>query len=486
MRIITSNSNDHLIKLADVQFNPEELAKMRSEGIYMVNDPDIATKDVMQDLKSSKKKIQKIMGEAHITLPKIVFPTLDHMVELDGRQYYVIHIAKPDPKKNFEGTINLLDVETGEPVKKPFMAVASRLQELKAQQVGKSVKELNALINKWNTTIDKVQAGTSIINPSTWPLQLLWTENIVTERIKELDKQLQSIQANLDEHSNFSPAYSDVLSRMKADILAGRIQEADIYDTIMFIQHNDPDAVESILEEAPITEDVKAKVKQLIELREQAKEKARIDRETKDLEKSQRIDTPATEKEIGGMLAPGAQELSSVTEEGEDSYNPRMAPNSYFAPKARVSQDRAKLSGIKENKDQLIKVKAALDGMADFIGRLAQGERAKSVLMDSERGKEIKEKIATFIFEANGFIRGYRTQVFIPREDSNAFQLNPKLLGTEGGLGNGGVALALNHMTNVIKAGLTAYANPNAQEEAIAEMPENAEDYLMDSQDIPM
>ena len=99
MKIITSNSNDRLLKLADVRFNPEELSRMRSEGIYMVNDPDIAEQDTMQDLKSSKKKIREVMENSHITLPKIVFPTLDHLVELDGRQYYIIHIAKPNPKK---------------------------------------------------------------------------------------------------------------------------------------------------------------------------------------------------------------------------------------------------------------------------------------------------------------------------------------------------------------------------------------------------
>ena len=76
--------------------------------------------------------------------------------------------------------------------------------------------------------------------------------------------------------------------------------------------------------------------------------------------------------------------------------------------------------------------------------------------------------------------------MFIPREDSNTQQLNPKLLGTEGGLGNGGVALALNHMSNVIKAGLSAYANPAEAEAAIAELPEHVENYLVDSRDIPM
>lgn len=485
MRIITSNSNDSLLKLADVRFNPEELARMRSEGTYMVNDPDVAEPNTMQDLRSSKTKIQTIMNKVPITLPKIVFPTLDQMVELDGRQYYIIHITKPNPKKNVEGTISLLDVETGDPIKKPFMAVAGRLQEIKKQQVSKSVTELNALVKKWNSTIDKIEAGTSVINPSTWPLQLMWTENVVKERIAELDGQLQGIRANLDEHSNFSPSYSDTLNRMKADVLAGRIPQADIYDTIMFIQHSDPDSVESILEEAPISDEIKSQIRRLITLRNEAKEAARIAREKDKAEKEQMSNTPATEEEIEGMLSPGETDLSPTTELGEDSYATRIAPDSYFAPKARMSQDRRMIMEITEKKDQLLKVQAALDGLAEFIGKLSKGERAKSILM-SDKGVETKEKIANFIFAANSFIRNYKVSVFIPREDSNAYQLNPKLLGTEGGLGNGAVAIALNHMTNVIKAGLKSYANPNATEEARAEMPANVNDYLMEPQDVPV
>jgi hypothetical protein len=254
----------------------------------------------------------------------------------------------------------------------------------------------------------------------------------------------------------------------------------------MFVQHSDPDSVEQILEEAPISESVKAKVRQLIDLRNQARDKAKNTRDNEAEDKDDRMNAPATEDEISGMLNPGEQELSSTLEFGEDSYNTKIAPNSYFAPKARISQDRAKLSRIQLQRDQLVKVRTALDGMAGFIGRLAQGERAKAILRDSARGKEIKEQIANFLFAANGFIRGYKVPVFIPREDSNTQQLNPKLLGTEGGLGNGGVALALNHMSNVIKAGLSAYANPAEAEAAIAELPEHVENYLVDSRDIPM
>jgi hypothetical protein len=486
MKIITSNSHEPFLKLADVRFNPEELASMRSEGIYMVNDPDIAEPDTMQDVTSSKTKIRAIVNK--ITLPKIMFPTPDNIVELDGHQYYMIHISKPVPKKNPEGTISLLDIDTGEPIKRPFMAVAERLREVKREKIGQSVQQLNTVVKKWNEAIDKIQAGSQIINPSTWPLQLLWTENVVKERIAQLEGQEQAIRSKLDTHSNFSPAYSNTLNRMKSELVEGLIPPADLYDTIMFIQHSDPDAIEDILASPNMAESDKAKVRSLIGLRDEARQLAKEKRERADAERLETSTAPATEEKIEGMLSPGEQGFSPVTDQSVDNYNIIMTPNAYYSPQGRVNQDRAKLIEIKKTKDELINVRSALDGMAGFVGRLAKGERAKAVLMDSERGTEIKKQVANFLHTATGFIRSYKIPVFIPRDDSIGNQLNPKLLGTTGGMGNGGVVLALTHMSNVVMSGLAAYAGqtPASPEQAVAEMPENVADYMMQPQDVPV
>jgi hypothetical protein len=275
---------------------------------------------------------------------------------------------------------------------------------------------------------------------------------------------------------------------MKSDLSAGLIPQADLYDTIMFIQHSDPDAIEEILASPNMAEGDKAKVRALVGLRDEARQLAKEKRDIADAERLETSNAPATDEKIEGMLSPGDQGFSPVDDQSVDNYNIRMTPNSYYSPQGRVNQDRATLIEIKKTKDELINVQAALDGMANFIGRLAKGERAKSVLMDSERGTEIKKQVANFLHTATGFIRSYKIPVFIPKDDSIGTKLNPKLLGTTGGMGNGGVVLALTHMSNVIMSGLSAYAGqpPVSPEAAMAEIPDNVENYMMQPQDVPM
>lgn len=481
MQIITSSS----LKLADVRFTPEELAKLRGEGGYIVTDPDVAKPDTMQGATSIKRKL-KALSVDKITLPKIMYPSLDHILELDGRQYYMIHISKPNPTKNVEGTISLLDLETGEPSKRPFMSVADRIQAVKRDKINKSVEELNSIVKKWNSTIGKIQDGLQVVNPSTWPLQILWTENVINKRISELEGQEQAMLKKIDSYSNFSPAYSDILTRIKEDLKSGIIDPEDIYDTIMFVQHNDPDSIDEILESNSITEEVKTKIRGLIGIRNEAiEEKKRKLQENKT--RLDDLNAPASEEQIEGMLSPDVNSLLNVDEQHVENYNPNLTPNSFYSPKGRLDQARAILTNVKMNKAQLTKVKSALDGMVEFLSRLSKGEKAKAVLTDPVRGTEIKKQIANFTHEANSFIRSYKTPVFTKNPENNSFQLNPKLLGTEGGLGNGAVSLALTHMVNVITGGLAAYASPSqpTQPNAVEQVPENVEDYMMQPSEIP-
>jgi hypothetical protein len=102
MRILKNGTFEDLYRIADVRFTPDELAAMRGEGIHMVSDPDVAETDVMKGVDNRKRDIRALVGR--IALPRIMYPSADHVVEMNGRQYYVIHVAPPQPKKNPEGT----------------------------------------------------------------------------------------------------------------------------------------------------------------------------------------------------------------------------------------------------------------------------------------------------------------------------------------------------------------------------------------------
>lgn len=460
MRILKSGTFENLFKIAAVPFMPDELAHMRGEGIHIVSDPDIAEPDVMQDVGNRKRDIQRLVGK--ITLPRVMFPTSDDIVELDDRQYYVIYIAKPQPKKNPEGTVYLLDVETGEPSHRPFMPIANRINSVGAGNVRKSIQELNALITKWNATISKIQGG-KVTNPSTWPLQLKWGTGVIDERLADLKAQEDALVQQLDTATNFSPSYSSAIERLKSDLAAGRISQIDLYDTVMHIHQIDPDAIDAILESPSLSEDAKAKIRSLVSIHNEERENAKRKRDADEQEKRTRVNAPATERDIDGMLSPGQPDLIDLTDTEATEYagKTRRNPYKYFTPHGRAQQIRTVLVGVRTNKLALETVKSALDGMREFIGGLERGERANDLLANTERGTEIKKTISDFVHKARSFIRGYKDPIFVQQE-SGGYKVNPAILGTTGGVGNGKVAIAINHMLSVVVGGLKAMAGKPA------------------------
>lgn len=459
MRILKSGTFENIYKMADVRFTPEELARMRGEGIHMVTDPGIAEQNVMQGVDNRKTDIKNLVGK--ISLPRIMYPSIEDIIEMDGRQYYVIFVAAPQPKKNPEGTVYMLDVETGEPHNMPFMQVADRLKNVRAENLRQSAEQINSLINKWNGAIDKIS---KVLNPTTWPLQLKWADKVVDERIAELEAQEQAFMAKLDEVTNFSPSFTQTLERLKNDLAAGTIPPEDVYDTVMFIQHNDPDALEGILASPSTNPETKSKIEALVTIRNEEYEKARNKDSFENQARQDRIEAPA---DIEGMLSPGQQELIRIDEKDIDevgSKKPRT-PDRYFGPQGRTSQIRKTLEGIRKNKELVKGAKDALDGLREFLGELEKGARAKAVLMNTERGTEIKRQVAGFIHKAKSFIRRYKVPVFVKNEMTGTYDVNKRLLGTTGGPGNAKVAVVINHMLSIVMSGLKAYATPTPEQD---------------------
>ena len=328
-----------------------------------------------------------------------------------------------------------------------------------AENFRKSVGELNALISKWNARVGKLESVTS---PTTWPLQLAWATEAIDERMDELSRQEEALSARLDSATNFSPSYSSVLERVKGDIAAGRVPQADLIDSIMFVQHNDPDALTQMLESQSVPEDVKEKIRLLVGMRNEAAEADRQKREMEDQARKGRFDAAPTEEDVGGMLSPGGQELITLQDESLDELAGKKTktPDRYYSPQGRAQQIRASLVGIRKDKAELAEVKKGLDGLREFVGRLGKGERASDVLSSTDRGEEIKRKVAEFVHKAKGFIRRYKAPVFVRNEATGSYGVNPKLLGTTGGAGNGKVAVVVNHMLSVVLNGLKAHARP--------------------------
>ena len=471
MRILKNGTFENLFKIADVRFQPDELARMRGEGYHAVTDTEVAEPNVMQDVDNRKNDIKGLVGK--LALPRIMYPSENNIVELDGHQYYVIHVAEPQPRKNPEGTVYLLDVQTGEPTNRPFLQVADRLRSVRRENIRKSVEELNALIAKWNSRIGKIE---SVVSPTTWPLQLVWATEAVDERIEELGRQEQALVARLDSSTNFSPSWASTIERLKTDLAAGRIPQPDMIETIMTVQNSDPDAIDQILELPSIPDDIKEHIKLLVGMRNESIEQKKRKREMEEQSRKDRFEAPPTEQDFGGMLNPGDPGIVGLEEKNLDDLagkKPKV-PDRYFSPQGRVQQIRASLAGIRKDKAELADVRSGLDGLREFVGHLEKGERARDLLTNTERGAEIKKKVAEFVHKAKGFIRRYKAPVFIKNEATGSYSVNPKLLGTTGGAGNSKVAVVVNHMLSIVVNGLKSVAaQPGTGEAGTAE---NAED----------
>lgn len=483
MRILKSGTFENLFKIADVRFTPEEIAQMRGEGMYVATDPDIAETNVMQGVGNRKRDIQAL--GVHVALPRIIFPDESHVVELDGRQYYVVHIANPQPKKNPEGTVYLMDLETGEPSRKPFMQVADRLQSVRRESFKKSIEEINNFISRWNERIGKID---SVASPTTWPMQILWATNVVEDRMNELNNQEQAFVAKLEQSTNFSPSWSATIERLKQDVMSGNIPQSDIIDTILAIQHSDPDSIPVILESPNVPENIKNIIRELIRYRTDAAAASKAKNESEEESRKERFEAEPEDEEIEGMLSPGGQELINLKEQDLDELAGRKSktPDKYFSPGGKTSQIRATLIKIRRSKQELEEVKADLDGLRGFIGGLEKGERAKDLLMNTQRGSEIKRSIAEFIHKAKGFIRLYKTPVFVKDEIGN-YGVNPALIGKTGGTGNAKVVIALNHLIGVLTNGLKAHAGTGGMTDSQNANVENLLDgsYELLPQDMP-
>lgn len=480
MRIMPNGSSaDWTQKIAmPVNITPQEHESLRGDGIAFTNDPELAEQDVMQGLKG-KKKIRAIHN---VCLPRIMYPNTKNIIELDGRQYYLIDIAEPQPKKNPEGTIYLLNLETGEPERRPFMQYADRLTAVKRNMVSQSVEGVNAKIRRWNDRVDQIRA---VENPSTWPLQLAWAIEVIDGRLAELTGQEEAFVRNLDEATNFSPSLSAIIQRIKGDIQSGRItNEQDLLDNLIFVNYNEPDAIQSLITLPTVPESVRNYFSGLQneEHTEMESEKAKEQHKTE--ERQDRVETPVDY----GVIRPGTQPTFELNEQeiSDRANKTRLpTPDQYFSPHGKTKQIRATLIGIRRDKAELTGVRNALDSLRDYIGHLAAGERGRSVLMGTERGKEIMQKITEFGHKAQAFMRRYSVEVFVDDPDTGQKVVNPKLFGTKGGKGNSEVAVVVNQMYSIIMSSVKAHASepePALQEVAT----DSAMMYLQeDSPDLP-
>lgn len=443
MKVLKTHGFEDLFKLAfPVRFNPDELSSMKGDGIFVA--PGETNK--MPHVKDKKKAIQNLVGE--LALPRIIFADQRRIVELDGQQYYLVHVKPPQVRANPEGTLVLMNLTTGMPEEKPFIPYQNHLESIKVDRLNQSTEEINKKIRRWNERVSKLDNSS---NPTTWPLQLEWAKSVIQDRLNELNSMMTNVETGDQYISQIPPSYQAAIRRLTVDLAQGRIPAEDAIDTAMFLYSESPTSFKKILDQLQVSTEAKTKILALIQMQESSKTES--DRETtqKEQERSQRI-LDTTQDMSGKSVTEPVEEISPA---GRKGGYPKS--EEFFSWKSKQSQKRAKLLSMGAMRTRLQAVKESLEGMRIYIANLARGERSKDVLMQSEgRGSDIRTEITRFLKEAEGFFRSYNTDVFVKNTDSDAWKINPSLFSGEGS-GNAEVALAVNHMVSIVQNSIRLY-----------------------------
>jgi len=439
-----------------VRFNPEEEAAMRGEGMYPVTDPEIAETDVMPHMET-KGKIRTVVEQ--LSLPRILFPKRENIIELDGRQYYLVDVRKPQKRANPQGTIYLMDIETGLPVKKEYTANADRMEAIKTERLQTSIADINQKIKKWNERVTNVGA---VANPSTWPLQLVWAEEVIGNRLNEVNSMMETFKRKVEETPETSAAYESAITRLRSDLKSGRITGADLVDTAMFIFDNDQDAFRVVRDDASnvvsltldgaelnASEAEKKSIAELMKLRSEGDIESTRRRVEKEEAKRRRM-----EGELPAYGTPTMEPLQEVTVEQAKGGYP--SAEAYFGRGSYASQPRAILAGLQDTKKSLEDIISTFKGLRSYVAGLAEGERAKALLTSTERGAEIKRDINDFQEKATKFLKRYAENLFVQEQEGQPFKINKNLFSSKG-MGNAEVAVVVNQLLSIIKNSLTAH-----------------------------
>jgi hypothetical protein len=458
MRIVRSGGWDNILGIkstAAVSFSPEEMERMRGEGIFPITDPEFVEPNKMPGVDSKKKDIKSLVGQ--LSLPRILFPNQNNIIEIEGTQYYLVDVKAPQKKANPEGSLYLMDLQTGQPVRLPLTPHMEHIESLSAERTRESSEKINEKIRNWNSKVGKV--GNSA-NPTTWPLQLTWAENAVNERMIELAGMIQSSEESIAGTPERSESYHSSIDRLKADLLSGAITEpADIIDTAVFIYGEDPVAAREVVEQMPASEDIKMKINELIRMQESAAAEATEQKRQKDEARQMRMVDDDTDY--------GDPSMDPIEEVEPSSRKNYPKPSQYYSRETYRRQPHAQLETLRRDLEELSDIQASLTNLRGYIGSLASGERSNEILSQEEgRGADIRGSIKEFLDGTKKFLKRYSSSVFQQNEEGG-FNINPKLFSSKGA-GNAEVAVVLNQMISVIANSLATH-EPSAPEPEMAE-----------------
>lgn len=422
--------------------NEEERRLMQEEGYAAV--PHVPrAKHVKETLPNTGKRdlkdvmqgydIEGLDPQTILELPSIAKFDPSMMVEIQGKNYYVVHLI-PATKK-IPGEIIAIEVESGELIHFPLEETEGAIRtprEIKQTTVDTVNKEI-ALYNKKIEETGKY-TGVSRIN-----LQIASNEAKVDERLSTID-QMVSVYEERKNSSSPSKGYEQWMERLMKEMEEGKISKVDVFHTIIFKYQKRPQQLIDDLNNnmLPVPEDLKAP---LLGVAQRELENKRI-KEEKDqqnaIERKDRIDESWDDFE-------GVEEnpIQPIDESSIPGGQYTRLP-SYADMDSTQQQNYQVIKSLMDNKSELEMVKRALSNLRMYVADLEKGARSDKALR-SEEGKAVIENISLNLNDIKRFVKKYKIDLI---DDG---KLNSKLMGTSGrAIGNAIMAVSLSGLINTI------------------------------------
>jgi len=391
----------------------------------------------------------------------------DKIGVIDGQEYVILSYNKPTKTK--DGTILVIgplvrdengkfssELSTLTPTVLPYGEYIDKIQ-VSPEKIKQNIDAINEDIKAHNEFLDRVDKRVQEGKGATvtiLPLQLARAEESIRKRLQTLVNQKESIETGALKQREQSEAGMNALEQTYEEAKAGggNVSPQDYAILLLERKFHSVATLEelraSIVNEVmPFNPQVNVLLRNfimgVIEWQIQERQKEIAKNITQDVARAERkmdeADLPQMEERLYDKIAPIEKLKGTVRKTTE-----------YYSPKSMISSDDFTINSIDRDHAELTSVLNAL-------------EQAKQTIIDLPtkgneflRGEGAVEitKMEDFMRATDIFLKRYVEPVTMDANDNGELDLNPKLLGNRGELGNSLIAVVLKQIRASIKAEL--------------------------------
>ena len=443
MRLVKCGSWENLYKMAmPVPITPDgrDVSLLDGGNTLVTTDPDLAEQNTLPRVKRGvKNEIKAMIGQ--LSLPRIMYLTEQNVITIRGKQYYFLDIKKPQKRANPSGTLILFDPEAGSIVKFPLDEYEDEIQSVRQGQAAPIIEKMKKWVPRWNRLVGQIINDNfgRVINTTTWPSFIGVVEEVVDERMQELNSMIASLRTQVGQQDP-SQDYTNLLDRLEGQVREGTIESiTDQIDTVAWIYFNDEARGRALLEnpETPLAPEAREKLENLFRMHAGEMEAQKTQQEEDKAVREKRL-----QDRDPAYGAPVLEEMEMPEIQGD-----LPTPHKFTAPSDKERQTRAKLTGSQENLELLVPIREGLANLKSFVNGLSS--RSNDFLSSDEpEADQARSSIREFNQVFKQFRRNYEGQIFRQNKEGE-YSFNTALLGRTGP-GNAAVGSLLNTIITVI------------------------------------